>query len=154
MKVSIYFNLHNYMWSVKALEGAQKGRVIGHCKGAWLKNVTPKVSEAGRQRVLAEQKKNVHAVLEGEAITLSGFVQRLPGDFSACTFLSGKSEVAGATSLYYNPYKVPSFTLADDHDEAVDFVGMVCLTRDRRVLGWGVESHSIAASKQLDLFAA
>jgi hypothetical protein len=31
------------------------------------------VSQAGRQRVLRERKKNVHAYLEGELVTVTGF---------------------------------------------------------------------------------
>lgn len=61
MKVFVYFNLHKKCWSVKALEGERKGRVIRHTNELTLRDVTFKVSEAGRQRVLREQRKNVHA---------------------------------------------------------------------------------------------
>jgi len=60
-KVFVYFNLHKKCFSVKALEGAMKGKVIAHRDNVLLFDATLKVSEAGRQRVLREQSKNVHA---------------------------------------------------------------------------------------------
>ena len=60
-KVFVYFNLHKKCFSVKALEGAMKGRVIAHRDNVLLFDATLKVSEAGRQRVLREHSKNVHA---------------------------------------------------------------------------------------------
>jgi len=47
------------------LEGPDKGRVVGWASTVLLSDVTPKVSEAGRQRVLREKRKNVHAGMGG-----------------------------------------------------------------------------------------
>lgn len=66
MKVAIYFNLHKKCFSVKSLEGNTKGKVICHSNYILLKNVTFKVSQAGRNRVLREKRKNVHAFVIGE----------------------------------------------------------------------------------------
>ena len=66
MRVFVYFNLHKKLWSVKALEGPEKGRVIAHRDVLTLVNPTPKVSQAGRLRVLSEGRKNVHAGITGE----------------------------------------------------------------------------------------
>ena len=68
MLVETYFNLHKKRFSVRACEGPDKGRVIAHRKAVCLLNVKFKVSEAGRQRVLKEQRKNVHAVMRGHWI--------------------------------------------------------------------------------------
>ena len=68
MLVETYFNLHKKLFSVRACEGPDKGRVIAHRKAVCLLNVKFKVSEAGRQRVLREQRKNVHAVMRGHWI--------------------------------------------------------------------------------------
>ena len=65
MKVFVYFNLHKKVWSVKALEGPNKGKVIEHTTNINIANAKFKVSEAGRQRVLKEKKKNVHAGVTG-----------------------------------------------------------------------------------------
>lgn len=71
MKVALYFNLHKKCFSVKALEGSTKGRVIDHVDDIVLKNVTFKVSQAGRNRVLREKRKNVHAFVIGETVEVS-----------------------------------------------------------------------------------
>jgi hypothetical protein len=65
MKVYVYFNLHRKCFSIKALEGPKKGRVVAHRDKVLLYGGTFKVSEAGRQRVLRERKKNVHAGVVG-----------------------------------------------------------------------------------------
>ena len=90
MKVFVYYNLHKKCFSVKALEGENKGRVIQHRNSVDLANVTFKVSEKGRQRVLKEKRKNVHAGVVG---------QLLPP-----TVTSNK-----LTEVYYNPYIVDHF---------------------------------------------
>lgn len=89
MKVFVYYNLHKKMWSVKALEGERKGRVIIHCLNFSLANCTFKVSEAGRQRVLRERRKNVHAGIVGE------WRDTIPCD--------------DGDMVSYNPYKGPHF---------------------------------------------
>ena len=65
MKVFVYYNLHKKLWSVKALEGPQKGRVITRSWYVTLLDAKPRVSQAGRNRVLREKRKNVHAGLVG-----------------------------------------------------------------------------------------
>lgn len=65
MKVFVYFNLHKKLFSIKALEGSNKGRVIAHSSSVSLKDASCKVSEAGRQRVIKEKRKNVHAGVVG-----------------------------------------------------------------------------------------
>lgn len=98
MKVFVYFNLHRKCFSVKALEGAKKGRVVAHVSDAIVYNPTFKVSEAGRQRVLRERKKNVHAGVVG---------QWFEGEFNAkrCAELM---EYTGR-AVTYNPYRFDSF---------------------------------------------
>jgi len=98
MKVFVYFNLHRKCFSVKALEGAKKGLVVAHVSDAIVYNPTFKVSEAGRQRVLRERKKNVHAGVVG---------QWFEGEFNAkrCAELM---EYTGR-AVTYNPYRFDSF---------------------------------------------
>jgi hypothetical protein len=60
------------------------------------------VSEAGRQRVLREKKKNVHAFIEGE---------RLPFVPSSFTYDS---------TVSYNPYKNPTFTISNHYNKPID----------------------------------
>lgn len=92
MKVFVYFNLHKKKWSVKALEGPNKGRVIAHRYNVLLRDCTFKVSQAGRKRVLKEKRKNVHA----------GIVGFWDNDWS---FLSYQTQF----EVTYNPYKYETF---------------------------------------------
>ena len=48
MRVFVYFNLHKKCFSIKALEGDRKGRVIAHRDVVVLENCKFKVSESGR----------------------------------------------------------------------------------------------------------
>ena len=99
MKVFCYFNLHRLCWSVKALEGPQRGRVVGHARRVNLSGATFKVSESGRQRVLLERRKNVHA----------GVVGQWDGHCDASPPKAQGEPVA----VSYNPYKAPTFTRRD-----------------------------------------
>ena len=91
MKVFVYYNLHKKLFSVKAMEGSQKGRVIAHLEKLTLWDCTFKVSEAGRQRVLREQRKNVHA--------------GVLGIWSGKDMTIDKSVI----KVTYNPYKYKTF---------------------------------------------
>jgi len=93
MKVFVYFNLHKRVFSVKALEGKDKGRVIGHRTMLAIYSPTFKVSEAGRQRVIREKRKNVHAGVVG---------------FLTSSYDWTKEEVSW-TPVLYNPYVFSSF---------------------------------------------
>jgi hypothetical protein len=99
MKVFVYYNLRKHVWSVKALEGPDKGRVIAHNRYVILRNAYGKVSQAGRERVLREKRKNVHAGIVGEM------------DFGTA--------VGIPQTLYkvtYNPYKYDSFVYAGSEE--------------------------------------
>ena len=102
MKVYVYYNLHKKLFSVKALEGDRKGLVVAHRTHLMLEDVTFKVSQAGRQRVLREQRKNVHAGAQGTWVPDDG------------------DRVADAldtlTALTYNPYKYSTFVNKDTEE--------------------------------------
>jgi hypothetical protein len=97
MKVFVYFNLHRKCFSIKALEGPNKGRVIAHRDKVLIYGGTFKVSEAGRQRVLRERKKNVHAGVVGEWVG------------SVDDELTIERIVYNGTPITYNPYKYNTF---------------------------------------------
>ena len=86
-EVFVYFNLHKKCFSVKDVK---TGLVIAHTDSIALEEATFKVSKAGRERVLREQKKNVHAGVKGK---YAGTVTT--------------NELG--SEAYYNPYKVESF---------------------------------------------
>lgn len=82
-KVKVYFNLHTHLFSV---QDYKTGKVVAHGNNISLKDVEFRVSEAGRQRVLKEKKKNVHAYVIG-------------------TYHGDKGFDAGVMKdAYYNPY--------------------------------------------------
>lgn len=113
MKVFVYYNLHKKCWSVKSLEGSTKGKVISHTDQIVLKDATFKVSQAGRNRVLKEQRKNVHAGVIGYTTTV----------YNALNI----KEIR----VTYNPYKYDSFVNMDD--ETPIFNANNVLMIDRKV---------------------
>lgn len=90
MKVFVYRNLQKDCFSVKALEGPQKGRVVMRVKNLCLSSAFFKVSKAGRNRVLEMKQKNVHAGVVGQLCNMN---------------LQLTNEVT------YNPYKSDTFYL-------------------------------------------
>lgn len=103
MKVMVYWNLHKGMWSVKALEGPDKGKVISHRQKVVLSNVEGKVSQAGRNRVLRERKKNVHA----------GMVGTLMDETPSTNVTATQIRYVG-DRVTYNPYRNMDFVHAVD----------------------------------------
>jgi hypothetical protein len=63
--VFVYRNLNKRCWSVRAMTGENKGRILFHATELWLEDAAARVSTSGRNRVLRERQKNVHAGLVG-----------------------------------------------------------------------------------------
>lgn len=86
----IYFNLHKRCLSVQnKVDGVWK--VVRHAEQIILTDAKFQVSEAGRQRVIKEQRKNVHAAVVGNEISQINYLD------------------APKTRAFYNPYKAPTF---------------------------------------------
>ena len=120
MKAKVYFNLHKKCFSVVALEGENKGRVIAHRQSIILHDVEFKVSEAGRQRVIREQRKNVHACCVGRWEGEMGENSTLP--------MSTKKP----QPVTYNPYKYSSFVCKET--EQPIYQAKVALLKDKQIL--------------------
>ena len=88
MRVEVYFNLHKKTFSVRS---CRTGRVIHHTDKVDIANPEFVVRKAGRERVLREGKKNVHAFVRGD-VTFFNLMYRPTLD-----------------TLTYNPYKYASF---------------------------------------------
>ena len=97
MKAKVYFNLHKKLFSVVDVK---TGMVIDHSYGLSLNNAKFRVQEAGRQRVLREKRKNVHAYVVGE-LDLN---YAIPAD---------------AEEVTYNPYLYNSFVFKGDYPTPV-----------------------------------
>ena len=62
MKVKLYKNLNRQRrFSLVAMEGELKGKVLGYSPAVLVRSVEMKVSEAGRQTVVRNGVRNVHA---------------------------------------------------------------------------------------------
>lgn len=94
-KVRVYWNLHRDCWSI-----LHNRKVIGYADSVLLKDVNFIVSENGRQRVIKEKRKNVHAFAEG--------------------FLEKKNIAKPRnlkTKISYNPYKFGWFYKTDTEEK-------------------------------------
>jgi hypothetical protein len=120
MRVFVYRNLHQQVWSIKALEGNHKGRVIAHAPFVQLSGkIQFKVSESGRQRVIREKRKNVHAGIVGKLLVTAGATVRYSDvrviDHGEPPSLEQTLDIAtmdnGFTEVTYNPYKYNSFVV-------------------------------------------
>lgn len=120
MRVFVYFNLHRKCWSVKALEGQRKGRVVYHLQSLRLYACEFKVSEAGRQRVIREGRKNVHA-------GIVGYLSHTAGTLDLAGYVS--------VPVTYNPYRYSSFVRKRD-EAPVNSAEWVTLHGDRSVVAW------------------
>lgn len=104
-RVFVYKNLHEDCWSVK---DRQTGHVVAHADRVELSDVELKVSEAGRDRVLKEQRKNVHAGVVGTLETLVGEMKKMP----SVSYRYGRKDVGEqAVPITYNPYKYETFVV-------------------------------------------
>ncbi|AGR46502.1 hypothetical protein SEA_SUPERCHUNK_89 [Mycobacterium phage Superchunk] len=96
IRVFVYKNLHathregKAWYSVQALEGDFKGRVIHRSGDVLVAHAKGVVRPAGRDRVRRERRKVVHAGIVGELISL------LPQDFVG-------------SKISYNPYENDTF---------------------------------------------
>ena len=97
MRVEVYFNLHKHTFSVRS---CKTGRVVLHTDKVHIDNPTFVVRKAGRERVLREGKKNVHAFVRGEMV----------GTY----FDDFDPEYNDYSLVMYNPYKHASFVDVQD----------------------------------------
>lgn len=118
--VDVYWNLHKRLWSVRV-----DGRVVAHLPGVVLECCAFRVSEAGRQRVLASRRKNVHAWVRG-TITQLG---------------SHEADDTQALPVRYNPYRSGVFEIGTPSGwRGCCGASLVCCTSDEqrpRVIAYG-----------------
>jgi len=104
-KVRVYRNLNNGKWSIKAISGEYKNKVVAHLDCLTLQDVTFVISDAGRARVIREGRKNVHAYAVG--------------------FLKANDEITRSDDnevITYDPYRCGFFYALDNSDEAIDHI--------------------------------
>ena len=96
MKVEVYRNLHKNCWSIR---DNKTGKVIQHVNDVHIKNATLVVRKAGREKVLREKRKNVHAFVRGTIESCSSW---------------------HTEQIAYNPYKYDSFVLVESTEPIFD----------------------------------
>lgn len=149
MRVFVYYNLHKKCWSIKALSGNQKGRVVAHADAVELKDCEFKVSEAGRQRVIREKRKNVHAGVAGTLVaydghkTKAGFVsdQYMPPWFSN-EHCANMSHAPFNHNITYNPYVMRTFVLKGGHWDKTDLRCRAVHTAENVLMGYNRNVHA------------
>jgi len=122
-KVRVYRNLSKGCFSVK------QGTIVRcHADHVTLEDVKFIVSENGRQRVIKEKTKNVHAFVEGYVVDTRYADTIVDGDKTDEMLMWGES---GWESLYYNPYKCEGFTNTDT-DQVAERAEFAHLDKDER----------------------
>lgn len=117
-KVDVYRNLQKGGLSIRSRETSSYGLVIDHRDGVVLEDVEFVVNENGRQKVLEEGVKNVHAFARG--------------------IIAEEMEIdSEGVEVTYNPYEYQSFVTVDE-ERPVEYADLVVLTAD------GVFAHGIS----------
>lgn len=137
MKVKVHRNLNAKCLSITATEGEFKGRVIAHCQAVRLLDVTFKVSETSRQRIIRTGVKDVHAYAVGYLLECDTPVLRYPQPLNHTAI-----ECDFERRVTYNPFKLPYF-----HDsetlEMVEFLDQTVITTG----GLFTEKVTVASKK-------
>lgn len=93
--VFIYRNTHRNCWSIRS---SSTKKVVAHAKEFLVEDAQFKVSQAGRERVIREKKKNVHAGIQGKLISYVDLRDR-------CSEFC----ILGSSEVTYNPYLYSTF---------------------------------------------
>ncbi len=105
----VYRNLHTGTWSL--LDQKTK-KVVGHPSEICLQHVSFIVNHKGRQRVIKEKSKNVHAFVQG--------------------FISYGHITDSMVEVTYNPYKYSSFVVKDT-EKPINKAKLAIFTPDMKV---------------------
>ena len=107
-RVYVYRNLTKGCWSLKSVK---TGRVLAHAGSLTLKDPVFKVSEAGRQRVIRDQQKNVHA----------GIVGTVMGPVEHEVWINSKGVPARKIAVTYNPYRFSTFVTKEPYQNDLGY---------------------------------
>lgn len=115
MRVEVYFNLHKKLFSVR---NCKTGKVFAHSTHVTVRDPKFVVRQSGRNRVLEERKKNVHAFVRGE---LEDIYCHGLDDIAKC--------VSQGEEVTYNPYKYETFVYRDC-ESSIHEAAMACLSKN------------------------
>ena len=130
MKMKVYYNLHNKLWSLK---DTATGLVIGHAKAVEVNHCDFQVSEAGRLRVLSEGRKNVHAFVVGHVRSVVGFIPYKGRGVEVMETLYHKlpTYIYPTVPVRYNPKVAPWFHLTGSPELRFTRADAVLMTAER-----------------------
>lgn len=111
--VRVYYNFHKKTFSIQEKVQGQ-WRVVSHKDTFMLSDAKFKVSQKGRERVLREKKKNVHA-----------FIYGLWADSGMG--IDAESHETLPDKIFYNPYKYDSFVCGNLTIQPYKVVGAMCV---------------------------
>lgn len=103
-KIKVYRNLRQGGFSVL---DAKTGLVVGHADTITIVNAKFNVNEKGRQKVLKEKCKNVHAYISG-------------------TYFPNYRVKSEGEEIFYDPYKTAYFIYADSGESVFDATYVIC----------------------------
>jgi hypothetical protein len=129
-KTYIYKNLHKDTWSLM-----ERGIVRAHSDNVIVESGEFRVRPAGREKVLREQRKTVHAFVVGYPVA---------EDATTLAAVEGiKLALGEPVQVSYNPYRGDTF-YRKDTDESVESAELVELRPDSSVWAWGVKAKAKA----------
>lgn len=129
MKVYVYWNLHNNCFSIKALDGRWKGKVVAHASQVLIREAEYYVNQKGRERVIENKRKEVHAGVKGQlesfkpyygnrrppnAMYDAAFMMRAEMDKTDRAYIRFAKEEG--VKLTYNPYRDYGFVERDSKE--------------------------------------
>ena len=100
MKAAVYWNLHKNCFSIQSREKGSYGKVVAHAESVAIGLPEFVVRQAGRERVLKEGKKNVHAFVVG-GVNINPNLEK----------------TKEGIKVTYNPYKFNNFVIADTKEQ-------------------------------------
>jgi hypothetical protein len=112
MRVQVYWNIRKRLWSVR-----HAGRVIHRLGVLYLRNCKFTVQQGGRERMVREQVKNIHAFVDGD------FDPQILAHVDISDMLRRNT-----LEVTYNPYKHETFVFRDCGTQVFD-ADLVILTR-------------------------
>lgn len=129
-RVFAYRNLHRECWSLKALDGPFRGKVIAHADAIGLHTAAFMVNETGRQRVIKNRRKNVHA----------GIIATIAIDMTYEGYMP---------TIHYNPYQCGDFIHGVNGDVVLSAL-YVHLGDDGAARGAGIVTRGLRAATEKD----
>lgn len=125
--IDVYYNLHKKKLSLRSR--SKNRRVIAHRDSILMTDCSFVVSEAGRQRVLRERRKNVHAVVRGEWVEEFDW-----GRFGQGKLFPADLSLDDMHLVKYNPYRGSTFVTFGDGEPVMKAKFVIITGKD--IIAW------------------